>query len=416
MRRNPERTAWTVLITSFGACVALAIIAPLAARSFVTDSTEPAVLILKVQQGTALLRRPTSADFVGITDVTVDVPEGSAIKADESTQAILTMRDRVTLSDLAIAQLYANTELTVLAASSPRFEASPNPHQLGLAMESGRVRVNVLDDQDRPVAAYLRAPQGEVTFDPGTFAVEVSNEELQVTARDGSAIVSAQGDEVAIGPLERARVELGEAPQGGLSNERNLVVDGNFTGDAANAWSAWHGLQDETEAPGRITYTTVAGRQATQFEREGRSHAETRLEQKLNRDVTEAASLTLHFAVRVDGQDIPVCGTLGSECPMMVRIDYRDTSGTRREWVQGFYSAAAPDPQNVNPRFCVTCSTRNAHRPVVPATWFAYDSGNLMEELTVGGVRPAWIDGISFYASGHSYQSAITDVELLMQD
>ena len=416
MWRNPERLAWTVLVISFVACVALAVSAPLAVRSFLTDSTELAALILKVQQGTALLQRPTSADFVGITDVTIDVPAGSAIKADASTQAILTMRDRNTLSDLAIAQLYANTALTVLTASSPRFGASPNPHQFGLAMESGRIRINVLDDTGRPVVAYLRAPQGEVTFAPGTYAVEVSNQELQVTARDGSAVVSARGVEVVIGSLERARVALGQAPQGGLSNERNLVADGNFTGSPADAWSATHDLQDETEAPGRITYTTVAGRQAAEFVRGGRSHAETRLEQELNRDVTEAASLTLHFAVRVDEQDIPICGTLGSECPLMVRIDYRDTSGTGREWVQGFYSGAAPDPQNVNPRFCVTCSTRNAHRPVVPATWFAFDSGNLMDELVVDGFRPAWIDGISFYASGHSYQSAITDVELLVQD
>jgi len=416
MLRNPERLAWTVLVISFVACVALAVSTPLVVRAFLMDSTDPAVLILKVQQGTALLRRPASTDVVGVTDVTTDVPEGSAIKADASTQAILTMRDRNAPSDLAIAQLYANTELTVLTASSPRFGASPNPHQFGLFMGSGRIRINVLDDTSRPVVARLRAPQGEVTFAPGTYAVEVSNQELQVTARDGSAVVSAQGTEVVIGSLERARVALGQPPQGGLSNERNLVADGNFTGSPADAWLATHDLQDETEAPGRTIYTTVAGRQAAEFMRDGRSHAETRLEQDLNRDVTEAASLTLHFAVRVDRQDIPICGTLGSECPLMARIDYRDTSGSEREWVQGFYSAAALDPQNVNPRFCVTCSTRNAHRPVVPATWFAFDSGNLMNELVVDGFRPAWIDRISFYASGHSYQSAITDVELLVRD
>jgi len=99
-----------------------------------------------------------------------------------------------------------------------------------------------------------------------------------------------------------------------------------------------------------------------------------------------------------------------------VRIDYRDRSGTDREWVQGFYSAAAPDPQRVNPRFCQTCSTRNAHQAVVPSIWFTYDSGNLIDVLTVDDLQPAQITRVVFYASGHAYRSAITDVELLVQD
>jgi len=416
IRRNPQRLAWTVLLLSFGTCVTLAVSVPLLIRTFLTESTDPTPRILEVQQGTVLLRRPTSADFVGITDFTTDVPDGSAIKADQSTQAILTLRDLGSDANLAIVQLYGNTGVTVLTAASPRFEASPNPHRLDLGIESGRIRINLPADSARAVVASIRAPQGEVTFSTGTYAVEVTNEELQVTAREGTATVKAQGSEVVIESLQRARVELGQAPQGGLSNERNLIVDGNFAGVPFGAWSVGNDLQDETEPAGTVDFSAVAGRRAARFNRQGQSHAETRLVQKIERDVTEAASLTLHFVVLIGGQDIPVCGSLGSECPLMVRIDYVDASGTNREWVQGFYSANAPDPQNVNPQFCVTCSTRDPHRAIAPGTWFTYDSGDLMDVLVVDDSKPTRITQLTLYASGHSYTSAVTDVELLVQD
>ncbi len=418
MCHNPERLAWTVLLISFCLCVALAVSVPLAVRSFLSDSADPAARILQVQQGTALLKRPVSPDFVGVTDVTTDVPDGSVIKADQFTQAVLTVRDRGSETNLAIIQLYANTELTVQTAGSPRFDASPNPHRIDLGVNSGRIRVNVPAAATRPVAASVESPQGKVIFTPGTYAVEVTNEELQVTAREGTATVSARGAEVVIESLQRAVVKLGQPPQGGLSGERTLITNGSFTAPINPHWAVEHGPQDENEPTGTLIATTVAGRRAALFARTGEqlNHAETRLVRELHRDVTDAASLTLHFAVLVEFHDVPICGSLGSECPLMVRIDYRDRSGTDREWVQGFYSAAVTDPQNVNPRFCQTCSTRTAHRAVVPSTWFAYDSGNLIDELTVGDLTPAQITRIVFYASGHAYRSAITDVELLVQD
>ncbi len=416
IRRNPQRLAWSVLILSFGACLFLAVSVPLAIQSFLTYSTEPAALILEVQQGTALLQRPASADLVGVTDRTIDVPEDSVISVDDSTRAILTLRDPSGVTNLAIIQLYANTELTLEAANSPRFPASPNPHRLDLFVKGGRIRANVLNGTPRPAAVMIRSPQGEVRFATGTYAVEVSNEELQVTVRDGRAIVSAQDTSVFIEPAQRARVELGRPPQGGLSNERNLIANGNFANSSPADWVIEHGPQAENEPTGAVTFTTFVGRRAALFERRGPSHAETRLMQAIDRDVSEAASLTLHFAVLIGDHDLPVCGSLGSECPLMVKINYRDASGAEREWVQGFYSPSAPDPQKLNPPLCETCSTRNLHQPILPNAWYPYDSGNLMELLTTDAFTPEHITRITFYASGHSYRSAITDVELLVQD
>jgi hypothetical protein len=46
-------------------------------------------------------------------------------------------------------------------------------------------------------------------------------------------------------------------------------------------------------------------------------------------------------------------------------------------------------------------------------TWFAYDSGNLIELFDE---PPAQIRTVTIYASGHSFTSLVTDAELLAQE
>ena len=415
IRRNPQRLAWTVLILSFCACAALAISVPLAVRSFLIDSTASADLILERQQGSVLLQRPNSLDTFAVTDRVTDLPEGSEISADQATQAVLTMRGPTATTNLVVVQLSDVTDMTLIAANSPRFDVSPSPHWLNLFVKRGRVRVNVLNDTTRPIAVTMRSPQGEVAFGAGTYIVEVTNEELQVTVREGRATVSAQGTSVVIEPSQRARVVLGQPPQGGLSDERNLIANGSFDEPLEPAWIVENDMQVITEVAGAVNSLAVAGRRAAQFERVGQSHAETRLVQEINRDVTEAVSLQLHFSYLIGGQDVPVCGSLGTECPLTVRIRYRDTDGKEREWLQGFYHLT--DQGGINKPYCGTCGIPYAHRRAsLLNTWFTYDSGNLMELLTVDDFKPSRIMRVTFYASGHSYRSAVTDVELLVQD
>jgi hypothetical protein len=116
-----------------------------------------------------------------------------------------------------------------------------------------------------------------VTFGTGIFAIEVTNRDLQITAREGSATVSAQGKSVVIESSQRAVVMLREAPQGGLSGERPLLANGSFADSFQPAWAIEHGPQAEDEPFGTVKTAVVAGRRAALFERASRGHAETRL-------------------------------------------------------------------------------------------------------------------------------------------
>lgn len=418
MRRNPQRLAWAVLLISFGVCVALAIFTPLLIRSFINDSVSPAFVVLESQRGTTLLRRPISPDVVGVVESTDDVPDGSVIRVDDGMQALLTMSDPEDRNTkLVTIKLFGAAAATLRAAHSPRFEASTNPHRLELFLDDGRMRVTVSDEAMRAVQVVVNGPQGEVSFGAGTYVIEVTNEELQVTVREGEALVSGkQGPTVVIRALERAVVPLDQAPQGGLSNELDLIRDGSFAEPLERNWMMELKLPEiETESTGRITSAPVTGRPAARFERNGQGHGEVDLTQSIDRDVTDSVSLQLHFLVFIGGHDVPVCGSVGSECPLMMRLRFRDTAGTEREWIQGFYVIGDTNP-NPNPQVCTLCSSRNPHTQIPLQSWYPYDSGNLIEDMVIDGLKPAQIIDITFYASGHSFTSAVTDVELLVQD
>jgi hypothetical protein len=363
-----------------------------------------------VQQGTALVGRLGTAEPIGVTtdQPLNNLPEGSTIGADENVQALLTIRSPDNATTLMTVQIYGSTNLTIDQARSPRFQQSGQPHQLQLRVGGGRLRVTLASDPNRPIEARLMTPQATTDFQEGSYSIEVSNQEMQVTVRDGLATVSAQGDAVALGPSQRTTVQLDSPPDGILSPERDLIVNGNFRQPLADSWQVTSNLQEPSESPGVVTIVTNNGQQAARFERGGTYHADTVLRQIMNKDVRDFRSLNLHFVVQISFQDVPVCGSLGSECPMMVRLEYKDSTGTDRDWIQGFY--AVPDTNfPPNPTVCVTCNPpRNEHRRIPPDLSFPYDSGNLMTIIS-----PTQITAITFYASGHSYRSYLSEVELL---
>lgn len=406
MRRNPERLAWTILLISLFMCIALAVSVPLAVGSIVNDSSDTAAMTLDVQQGTALVSRAGSSEPIGVTTSLGNLPEGTSIRADENVQALLTIRSLRDNSILETVQIYGSTDLEIARARVPRFQMSPRPHQIDLLTNIGRVRVTVAGGDARPIEATLTTPQARAMLQEGSYAFEVSNDETQVTVRDGLAQVSAQGATQEVSPQQRTVVKLNGPPSGVLSPERNLVTNGNFRLPLSGTWDTYNDLQNEREQPGTVTIQTVGGQRSAAFERQGAYHAETGIRQIITKNVRDFASLRLHFVVRVFDQDVPVCGQAGSECPLMLRLDYKDQDGTDRSFLQGFY--ARQDGNGANPTYNTTSGSRNEHRRIPPNVAYTYDSANLMETL-----KPAQITAITFYASGHSYRSSVAEVELL---
>jgi hypothetical protein len=413
MRRNPERLAWTVLLVSLVACISITVLVPLSVYRFVNNSTDTATITLEVQQGTALVRRPDTVDPIGVTTALNALSEGTAIQADENVQGLLTIRSPRDGTVLQTVQIYGNTTLAIEEARSPRFEISTLPYQLQLKIDQGRVRVTLAgsteqatlaDSTDRAIQSEMVTPQANTKLTEGSYSFDVTNDETQVTVREGQAHVSAQGTILDLNPLQRTVVKLGSRPAGILSPERNLVTNGSFRLPLEGTWEIYNDLQNPEERPGEVSVVTSGGQRAALIERFGDYHAETGIRQVINRDVRDFRSLKLHFVVTVSAQDVPVCGQAGSECPMMLRLDYKDGDGTDRSYLQGFYSVS----DNVNPNYNTTSGSRNEHIRVPLNFAYTYDTGNLMETL-----MPSQITAITFYSSGHTYRASVAEIELL---
>ncbi len=398
MTQNRERLAWIILLVSFALCIAIAVGTPLGVRQFLLTATRRQGILLQPQKGTLSLQRGGRGDFLALRDPTWDVPERSVVMTDSAAQAILTFQSPGRDSEtVATAQLYGGTQVAVLAARSPRFRMSPLPHRVTLRVDTGRVRVTVLPTNERESEATLRTPHLTAQLAPGSYEVRTVSALTEFIVREGEAqVTDSRGQTLLLESAQRTIVQFGSTAPRVLPAARNLLVNGDFRQPLSVGW------EDYFVEAGEVRVSTVAGRPAAHFFRDGIGHAEVGIRQVLNYDVQDFTSLVLHLNVMVRGQSLPGCGMAGTECPIIVKVEYRDVFGGDRDWLHGFYSIPKAETD-----YLYWWSEQ-----IPLQTWVSYDSENLMEL----NPPPALIKAVTIYASGHAFDALVTEVELLAQE
>ncbi len=398
MNQNRERLAWIILLVSFTLCVGLAVGVPLGVRQFLLTATRAQPILLQPQHGTPGLQRGGRGDLIALRDPTWDVPAGSMLVTDSAAQALLTFYAPASGSEaVATVQVYGDTRLRIQSARSPRFGLSPLPHRVGLQVESGRVRITVSPAAGRETTARLQTPHLTAALTAGSYEARVYGSLTEFIVREGQAeVASVGGHSVSLKETQRTIAQAGSVPLEALPAARNLLVNGDFRQPLEVGWETY------TVEAGTVQTTAAAGRSAARFFRDGIGHAEVGIRQVLNYDVRDFTSLVLHLNVMIQGQSLPGCGSAGSECPIIVRIDYQDIYGGDRTWYHGFYSVpkAATD-------YLYWWSDQ-----IPLQTWTSFDSENLMQS----DAPPALIKSVTIYASGHSFEALVTEVELLAQE
>jgi hypothetical protein len=398
-----ERLAWAILLASFVLCVGLAAGVPLGVRALLRTACTVQDAVLEPQRGTPRVQRRGRGEIIALIGPTWDVPPGTVVTTDGSAQGLLTLYvPDQELAAVAAVQVYGDTEVALVSARSPRFDISPLPHRVALEVRAGRVRVRVARADERDTVVELQTSHMTALLGEGSYEVRVRPALSELTVREGNAQVrSTDGEAVALVGSQRTVVRLGATPLEVLPAERNLLSNSNFDQPLEESWEVYH---DEQQPPeGRVEATALAGRPAARFYRDGIGHAQVDLHQSVNYDVRDFTSLILHLNVYVREQSLPGCGSLGSECPIIVRIDYKDVFGTDRQWHYGFYSVEHVPPDLLQPW----------EQQVPLQTWVTFDSGNLVEAFEE---PPALIKSVTIYASGHSFDALVTEVELLAQE
>ena len=197
-----------------------------------------------------------------------------------------------------------------------------------------------------------------------------------------------------------------------LSAGHDLIVNSKFAA-GESAWSVSTNIEDEGESAGEVKVIAEGSRQVLSFARAGRKSSEIDVAQVVDQPVPQDGWLKLRVVLRVDSQDVPVCGVLGSECPVMIKLYYDDAFDGTHEWFQGFYA----DSRSGYPTGCRTCESKQQHIRVKLGEWYTYESPNLIQDMATRKYPlPRAIRFITIAAAGHTYKSQVAEVALLTRE
>jgi hypothetical protein len=421
MKHNRERLAWTVLLVSFSIFLALLIGIPIGIYQFIQHATVPSRMVLQTVQGITQVEPPgEAARLVQVGEEPMEIDAGTTISSNANTDVLLTISSTDGEHTLGTVQIYPNTELTIGKASSPRFSLSNASHQIEIRVVTGRVRLGLASQTER--ATDIRGITDHAQFllwETGSYSLDVNSINSQITVREGKATIYINRDkQLSLVEAQRGVAATDGSLTGPLRPERDLVTNGHFRQPLEVGWRIRTDSVDPNQSAGTAEITTEGGQEAVRLYRAGSNHAETGIYQPLNTSLIDYRSLQVHLSGRLDMQSLGVCGTLGSECPLMLRLRYRDQSGNEKDWVQGFYYWVDPAvPVEQQPTLCILCpSPRQEHEQQSQGVQFFYDSLNLMEILSQDGQPPASLVEIAIYSSGHSYDVQVNEVELLVSE
>lgn len=418
-RFSRQRLAWIVLTCSFVSCIVLTISLPVALSAFVQNATRSLDIAVQANQGTVGIEEangPRRAVLAG--EPAQGIGEMTSIRTDTTASSLVNVMSGGQADPLATIQVASNSTVLLEEATAPRFGISDIPYRMNLDLQAGRVRLDVPPFATRPIDIRVTTPQGgRINIaDPGRYMLEVNDDSTQVTVQsDGRALVSAQGESMTLMPGQRAELVPDEPPSGPFNPARDLIRNGDF-GEVLDNWALFSWQVELPEQPeGETTVQPNGGNPFLQFTRQGVGHADVRVTQSVNQDVSDYDALRLSATLRIVDQSLGVCGVQGSECPLFIIINYIDESGVSRVWQHGFYANGTVD-DNLTPGACISCAVvQRAHERVPLGQLYFYETDLIQEMASQGMLPPRYIESVTLVGSGHSFTTEISDVALIVE-
>ncbi len=418
--KKTETVAWVILLIAFFCCIGLAVGVPLGVRWYLLNVTRPLTIVIQPRAGIVSQQEARSKTAILLNENT-EIMAKSTIRLAEDAEAWLliyhpeTGKPGQTTTPILTLQFYGETEITIAGARTPRFALSRLPHLVQLHIQRGaNIQVSI-ESNTRPTLLHIQTPHGSADMEQGTYRIVVESDQTEFAVRSGQAYISdpESGKRFVLGELQRA-----ELTTAGLreiyTGERDILRNrnGNFEMPLEGTWETYTRTAFADNNSGTILWTALAdNRHIVLFERMGEGFSETGISQEINQDIRGIASLRVRARLRIDTQILTVCGSLGTECPIMIRIKYTDQTGAVREWLQGFYLTEGGGYQP----FCQSCEWQARHIKVAQASvWHNYESPDLLPLFAEKGIVPATIRRVDIYASGHGYGAAVDEIAILV--
>ena len=429
---SPERMAWSVLLVAFAMFCILTFSTALGIYSFLFESTVSISTTLRVAVGTVGI---TGSDLIEAVEREQEdlTNQTTSISTDSQSQATIQFWDKLGQEDIpppivAAVTLQRNTFVTFNRAVAPRFEWSNNPYDIQLSKLTGQLDILVTGVEDNTFIMRIDTEQGMIINlnRNGRYSIIATDDEVSLLNLEGEAVVFfaddftnnrlvPEGQEVII-RLGNRSIELKKATD-------NILTNGAFSLQPVMHDSegipvlppGWGCRVNQDELPrGESTIGEFDGRVGIRLKRlsNATSHGEVGCVQPFGvdgLDVKDYDSIKIVSTFYLNYQSLSKCGTVGSECPLMLLVTYDDRLGNTLSWYKGFYYDELLS--NEYPARCSSCT--QDHQNINEKVWFTYESDNLYN-LIDESLRPARIRSIEFYASGHQFDTIVSNMMILV--
>jgi len=465
-RTRPETSAWLILATFFLFFCAIVASAGLAGWSYYTNAmerVEGGLVRVHVRAGVNFLARgsakkltpdvPCSDNPAGIIDFCQSLNEGdyvqavpdagygqvASIKLPDQTQVDMWAHPTgadLTLQKYAVSRWSKQRQIVEFKQSAgyARYDIpSKDRSQYADVMYSVIIsKTNAVHLGLAPGGSYsINVPHAE----DGRHVTRTDSGEpllAEVAVRAGSVAVRTADGVVTAHPGEKIQVNEAGVASVPLPARWELIGNGKLDGwsadaksDAAGTWIKGVIPTDEnaTEQERNGTFviqqrcgpatpdncTPAEHANIGQFSRQGNQSRSfgVLIGQSLDLDISEYPSLELRAWVRVVNQSIAKAGTLGTECPMTIRLTFKQKSPSDTEQNRYFCiyvdETAADLPRDQK-------GSEFIYTPVHQGQWY-----NLKYVLrNYDSLKEAYyLQSVVILANGHDYLSEITDISLL---
>jgi hypothetical protein len=464
-RARPETSAWLMLITFFLIFCAIVAGAGLAGWSYYTgamERVEGGLVRVHARAGVTYQARDSPKKITpdtqcadnpaGITDVCQSLSEGDHVQAvpDAGYGQVASIK----LPDQTQVDMWAHptgADLTLQRYAVSRW--SKQRQIVEFKQSAGYARYDI-PAKDRSQYANVRysviiSKTNAVQLDlaaGGSYSVNVPHAEqgrpamltesgdnlmVEVAVRTGSVDVQTDDGLVTAHPGQKIQVNEAGIASEPLPARWELIRNGKLAdwqpGAKSDADGSW--IQDviptdenatEQERNGTFTIeqrcgpampdncTSAEKANIGQFSRQGNQSKSfgVLIGQSLDQDISEYPSLELRAWVRIVNQSIAKAGTLGTECPMTIRLTFKQKSPSNTEENRYFCiyvdETAADLPRDQK-------GSEFIYTPVHQGQWY-----NLKYVLrNYDSLKDAYyLQSVVILANGHDYLSEITDISL----
>ncbi|MCU0497906.1 MAG: hypothetical protein MUF87_11185 [Anaerolineae bacterium] len=418
-----ERMAWLVLLGAFVLFCLICSISSLGVYAFFFQSTIPMTVNAQIARGSIGLTGSDLRELLVTEDRQLSL--GNTVRIEPGSQAVITVRDPEHDNQLvAMITLYENSALELLSAERPRFGWGNAYHQISFDRGFGLFEVYISAGFENKFSLFIQTQQGgEIRIArSGHYRISALEQRVEAHNLSGEMVLVAKnvpyGRSIPAGftgVIETGSADIISTPQ----NIVQILENSTFTQSVEGFPVAWRCGNEPGSAPsGTVRIDSEEARLALRMLRgEGATtHGETFCQQGARDedspnwyDVSGYDYLALKTSFMVQYQSLDVCGEQGSECPLMIRVDYVDVNGTPRRMFFGFY--AVDIPQFENPRRCTSCW--QDHVNIREQVWYTYETGNILNLIVDPDQFPHYITRVRFYASGHQYDVRIGEMSLL---